>query len=286
MRRDYNKAAVKGQEAKFKEVSSVAPLPRAGVFTDRFLVRDGEFAGMMEKRLHGVVGGKTADEHISAMEWYVKTLRKMGARVADTVFRKIPAGRGFSITLYQEKFEDAELVTNIIRTGGKEECLAVFERTLLEGVKAIDYKREYDVPKKDELGFHSSLRNWAMRGGEMFFLDLTPPLRRVDGNTCPLTFLKHIPARFKFIPSLRMRDIIFRIASRDSFDMRVMLAGCLASAVSRRREFETDLRCKTIEIIEKCIPASERNAYLEKITGDRLSLHRKINRTVRNLFRS
>ncbi len=285
MRRDYNKADIK-REAKSGPERAAQALTRAGVFTDRYLITEGEFAGRMEKRLHGVVSEREADEHIRAMQWYVKTLRKMGVTVADTVFRKTPAGRGWGVTLFQEKFEEDELVTTIIREGVKGDCLGTFERTLREGVKAIDYKREHDVPGRDEVGFHSSLRNWAMRGGEMIFLDLTPPLRRVNGRTYPPTFLKHIPTRFKFIPSLRMRDFFFRPASRDSFAMPVMLAGCLASAVSRRRELERRFREKTIEVIEDCIPASERPAYLEKIAGKRLSLHRKINRLVRGFFRS
>lgn len=278
MRRDYNTAKMQS-----KQLSGV-PLPRTGVFTDRFLVIAGEFAGRMEKRLHGVVSGEIADAHIRAMEEYAAALRSMGVKVADTIFRKIPARRGFVVTLFQEKFDDDELVTTIVRKAEREKCLDVFERTLREGVKAIDYKRWHDG--RDKMGFHSSLRNWAVRGGEFFFLDLTPPLRRVDGRTHPLTFLRHIPARFRFIPSLRLRDVFFRIASRDSFEMPVMLAGCLASAVSRRREFEREFRAKTLEIIEKCIPAGERAAYLEKIAGTRLGIHRRINRFVRTFFRS
>lgn len=286
MPRDYNKAEIRDQEAKYEAAHRPASLPRTGVFTDRFLIREGEFAGRMEKRLHGLISEKLADEHIRAMESYVESLRGMGVTVADTVFRKIPTGRRYAVTLFQERFEESELVTTIIREGEKDACLDVFGRTLREGMKAVRHKHEHDVPGKDELGLHSSLRNWAMREGEMFFLDLTPPLRRVNGRTCPLTFLKHIPARFKFIPSLRVRDVFFRLATRDSFSMPVMIAGCLASAVSRRREFEDEFRRKTIEIIEECIPTGRRSAYLEKIAGERLSLHRKINRAFRSLFRS
>lgn len=283
---DYNTPHSARQEEGRGAGQTPLPLPRRGVFTSRFLVRSGEFAGKMEKRLHGVVSEKIADEHIRAMEWYVATLRKMGVLVAETAFRKVPTGRGFAVTLFQESYGDGELVTGIVQTAQKDFCLDIFERTLREGVKAIDWKRAHDAPGKDELGFHSSLRNWAVRDGKMYFLDLTPPLRRVDGRTHPLTFLKHIPARFKFIPSLALRYVFFRLASRDSFAMPVMIAGCLASAAHRRPELEEDLRAKTLAVIEECIPVPERAAYLAMISGKRLGLHRRLNRAVRRLFRS
>jgi len=283
---DYSKPELSSQEADSPPAQPPLRLPRRGVFTARFLLRSGEFAGKMEKRLHGLVSEKTADEHIRAMEAYVATLREMGVAVADTAFRKVPAGRGWVVTLFQEEFDKDELLATIISTAEKETCLNVFESALREGIKGVDWKRAHDVPGKDELGFHASLRNWAVRGGKLYFLDLTPPLRRVNGRTYPLTFLKHIPRRFTIIPSLALRDVFFRLASRDSFAMPVMIAGCLTSAIARRPELENEFRNRAIAVIEDRIPAPERAVYLAKISAKRLSLHRRLNRAIRNLFRS
>ncbi len=261
------------------------PLPRAGFFTRPFAVEEGPFAGRLEKRLNNRLDGRTAREHLAAIEAYAADLKALGVPLPETAVLAWPDGRRWRLSLFQERFRPEEMVAALVSSRPAAECLALLERLLSQTAPVLRrIAAERGAGAEERLGFHSSLRNWARRGDALFFLDLTPPLRRRGGRLAPPTFLKHIPLRFLPFRLPLVRDFFTRLATRDSFLPEVLVAGVVTSAIRRRPELEEGILSLGRRFVEREVPEGQRAPFLARLGPRRLKRHRLLNRVYRRLF--
>ena len=69
----------------------------------------------------------------------------------------------------QERFAANEIVRNLVRFGAKELALAATS-AVIEDILTF-----HNSPLAGKRGFHATLRNFAIRHGQTFFVDTFPP---------------------------------------------------------------------------------------------------------------
>ena len=102
---------------------------------------------------------------------YITELKYTGLRIPETIINSKKAGKNHQIIIIQESFSDDELLRNCIMKASLTEltglCSLVFTDILMFWRK-----------KKNslEIGFHPTLRNYALHQGKLYFFDTFPPM--------------------------------------------------------------------------------------------------------------
>ncbi len=104
-------------------------------------------------------------------EEYKSELKLAGLKIPETTILSRPSGNKHQLIIIQDAFRDDELLRNRIAKGSPEDverlCLMVFDEMLQFLVKKSSQK---------EIGFHPTLRNYAVHKNELWFFDTFPPM--------------------------------------------------------------------------------------------------------------
>jgi hypothetical protein len=102
---------------------------------------------------------------------YISALIKIGIHVPDTIIRSVKAKGKYQIIILQEAFGKEELLRTRFETSPERELLYLCKLIYDDVLKFLIY------PKGSmDIGFHPTLRNYAVHNGTLFFFDTFPPM--------------------------------------------------------------------------------------------------------------
>lgn len=102
---------------------------------------------------------------------YESALKKIGIRLPDTIIRAVRIKSGYQIIILQEAFKRDDLVRTRFETAPEQELLKICK------LLYDDVMRFISCPKGTaDIGFHPTLRNYAIQNGTLFFFDTFPPM--------------------------------------------------------------------------------------------------------------
>jgi len=128
---------------------------------------------------------------------YIKKLKTAGIRIPETSIISRHTGNNHQIIIIQDSFRDGELLRNCIIKADQEELKDLLTKVFSEIVQFLNRKdRETDI------GFHPTLRNYALHKGDLWYFDTFPPMlmKQRDLNRLILRMSPHGGLLKKIIP--------------------------------------------------------------------------------------
>jgi hypothetical protein len=102
---------------------------------------------------------------------YIQELRNIGINVPDTMIRTLHIKGKFQIFIIQKAFRKDELFRNLFEASSESELLKLCKLIYDETLKYLNHRK-----KSMDIGFHPTLRNYALHDGSMFNFDTFPPM--------------------------------------------------------------------------------------------------------------
>ena len=102
---------------------------------------------------------------------YISALSSIGIRLPETIIRSVKIKGKYQIFILQEAFRKDELLRTMFETSPEQELLNFCKLIYDDVLKFISY------PKGSmDIGFHPTLRNYALHNGTLYFFDTFPPM--------------------------------------------------------------------------------------------------------------
>jgi hypothetical protein len=108
---------------------------------------------------------------------YIKSLMETGIKFPCTQMASVRKKNKTELVILQDAFSPEELFRNIFQHALAEElpglCKMIFDDIL---------KFWKNMPEHQPIGFHPSLRNYAIRNGELYYFDSFPPMNMTQNE--------------------------------------------------------------------------------------------------------
>jgi hypothetical protein len=198
--------------------------------------------GKIIKRYRGLLTKKEADIFAQQHARFINNLREVGTAVPETEIRFIPVNGKFRVEIVQEPFAPQELAGEIVKSGDKSQVLYVARGIINDALRFIR------SPQMGKMGFHPTVKNYAIRSGTFYMFDTFPPFQ--DRKTTEELMRRHAPSRaFKILMTLF--PSLLHESADEYYDAVPMLHLIYAATSRLRPEFEADVRAL---ILEMCKP--------------------------------
>lgn len=149
-----------------------AVVSRLGYFCAPFRPADGPFSDHVIKIYRGLRDATALDRLAAAHEAYVSHLRAAGVRLPATDFVLLPEGATRVPVIVQRALPaDSMLRARILAATPEDAC-----RLVASAIGAIHAFWSHAATWSSRIGFHPSIRNYALEDGKITFLDTFPPL--------------------------------------------------------------------------------------------------------------
>lgn len=102
---------------------------------------------------------------------YISALGKIGIRLPDTIIRAVRIRAKYQILILQEAFNRDDLLRTRFETAPEQELLKICKLIYDDVLRFINYPKE-----TMNIGFHPTLRNYALHDDTLFFFDTFPPM--------------------------------------------------------------------------------------------------------------
>ena len=102
---------------------------------------------------------------------YIKKLKTAGVRIPETTIVSRHIGNNHQIIIIQDSFRDDELLRNCIIKADQEELKDLITKVFSEVIQFLNRK-----DKETDIGFHPTLRNYALHEGDLWYFDTFPPM--------------------------------------------------------------------------------------------------------------
>jgi len=123
------------------------------------------------KKYFPVRDNRTVDFIVRNHDSYVGELMSLGIRIPETIIRAVQSKRKYQIIIIQEAFKKDALLRDIMEKSSEKEmlehCRLIFDETL---------KFRNNRKNAAEIGFHPTLRNYALHEGRLWYFDTFPPM--------------------------------------------------------------------------------------------------------------
>jgi len=141
-----------------------------GYFSKPFRIsfRDNE---LILKKYFPIQDYKIVSEIIQNHDNYVSALGRIGIRLPDTIIRTVRIRTKYQIIILQEAFNRDDLLRTRFETAPEQDLLKICKLIYDDVVRFINYPKE-----KMNIGFHPTLRNYAIQNDTLFFFDTFPPM--------------------------------------------------------------------------------------------------------------
>lgn len=153
-----------------KECLSGLPASDLGFFSQPFRIRHGE-RDFIVKLYPSVKDFKLVSELLKNHDEYVMVMKKAGIRIPATIMLSRHDGKKHQIVIIQEAFRNEELIRNRI-IGASEGELPYLCSLIFDDIIRFWRSKPPDL----QIGFHPTLRNYAIRNGRLSYFDTFPPM--------------------------------------------------------------------------------------------------------------
>ncbi len=231
--------------------------------------------GFALKRLPLFNAKEEALDYEEKYKKYCNFLKEAGIKLPDDETFIVDIGR-IPVSLYiaQKELPSNSIGNKIISDMKKEAIKEFFERIVFEVKKVWDFNKKNK--EKIELSIDGQLSNWVLVGNDIYFIDTSTPLFRLNGveQMDPEPLLKSAPGFLRWILKLFFLDDVMN----RYYDERLVYMDFAANLYKEKRE---DLISMTIEIIN-----SNLSENLEKITRKDVDKYYKEDKLIWTLFLS
>ncbi len=241
--------------AERKKHNSISEL---GFFSKPFLI---EYEGreMVVKCYRPTTDRAFAEELLAHHDKYVEALLSCGVSMPETVASVREISGKLVMTILQEPYSEEELVRQTMSRCDLETYLKLFELVFLD---AIAFCR--NRPDNHSIGFHPTLRNYAVRDGKPFYFDTFPPML-CNQQSLNRLILRMAPVQFspwKLIPTTWVNRV-----SDEYYQADKMLLGIVGSSCRLRPEFANDVLDKARILIQEQneLPQLDKDALLRQL---------------------
>jgi hypothetical protein len=203
-----------------------------GFFSKPFRINYKDRQVILKKYLP-VRNWKLISSIIKNHESYISELKKLGIKVPDTIITTLKTEKKFQINIIQEAFPKSDLLRNMIEKSSHEELLNLCKKILDEAMIFWTNKN-----KSADIGFHPTLRNFAMHGSDLFYFDTFPPMLMKQWELNNI-ILKMSPfgKLFKIFIPLSLINIV----SNEYYNIEKMLTGIIGSCCRLRPEYSSEI---------------------------------------------
>ena len=167
-------------------------------------------------------------------EEYILKMRALGVNIPETHanYRKI--GKKFYLMICQKAFEPAELVRTILEEAPLDRFLEIMILIFEDILNYWQNKTHDDI----QIGFHPTLRNYALKNEQLHYFDTFPPMYMPQAQINKL-ILKMAPLQLPvqyFLPQKTINRV-----SDEYYQLDKMMLGVIGSCCRLRPEFHQDI---------------------------------------------
>lgn len=199
------------------------------------------------------------EELVEHHDAYAFKLRELGVLVPETIASIRELNGKFVLALIQEPFTDNELLRGTMMTCDADRYVQLFEE-IFEAAIAFCKAR----PDDHSIGFHPTLRNYAVRNEELWYFDTFPPMLcgQPELNRLILRMAPVSVSPWKIIPNSWVNRV-----SNEYYQADKMLIGIVGSSCRLRPEFKELVLEKAKEIIlgMELLPNFDKDDFLQQL---------------------
>lgn len=204
-----------------------------GFFSLPIIVNEGKLANKIVKVYAASKSKQACDYLADKHQLYIQRLTGLGVLVPETRLEIVSEkNRKHYLVVIQQAFQTSELVRGMIERAEINQALTVMFGVLDDVLKFIRRAREQNVT--DTVGFHPTLRNYALCDGKYYFFDTFPPMA-VEQKELNKILLEFIPFPIpKFIRYLARMWI--HIVTDEYYQYDKMILGVIGSVCRLKPE--------------------------------------------------
>ncbi|WP_335947366.1 DUF6206 family protein [Salipiger bermudensis] len=154
------------------EAAQGQPISRLGYFCAPFRPAEGPFSEHVIKVYRGLPDAGALDRLAAAHDDYVAALRETGVPLPDTTFLLLESEGARVPVIVQEALPESSLMRPRMQAEGLEATLEMMEAAGQVIARFWNAADRFDT----RIGFHPSIRNFAVVDGTAVFYDTFPPL--------------------------------------------------------------------------------------------------------------
>lgn len=212
------------------------PFSRLGFFSQPVKATSGPLAGKMLKVYPGLGQQDQAQRLQQLHHGYKVALAHTGRNIPETQMEIVKVGRQWVPLIIQEAFELTELVRQRMEAIDEfSEYTRVLECVLAD---TLDYLRHRAAHPQPALGFHPTLRNYALRGDELYYFDTFPPMNLPQPELNQL-IRQSLPQGWLRVLARIIPPILNRV-SHEYYNPVAMVSGIVGSACRLRPEWSQE----------------------------------------------
>ncbi len=205
-----------------------------GFVSKPFLATSGPYTGKILKQYHTVRSRDLCTELIHVHTRYVALLKEAGISVPETeILLREPERGQYTVLIVQEAFPETALVRRIMLRAGFEECELLMRGIINDAVTVLNFMRSHP---EENMGFHPTLRNYAVTGGKLHYFDTFPPFCLWDQRRVEEVILDFAPFPFVRFSKPVLRPFMHRVTDEYYLEDKMIL-GIVGSSCRLRPEF-------------------------------------------------
>lgn len=240
-----------------KEIGS----SKLGFFSKPVLLTEGMHAGKVMKSYKFIKNRKICEELLTIHSEYVPQLEKAGIKIPKTEAEIVELNGSFSIRIYQEAFPAETMARKMMQDGDLDQCLFVLNGVLDGAITELNYL--FDNPK-EKMGFHPTLRNYAIQDGEFWYFDTFPPMAHLSQHELEWYILHFspykVPTWFKHVAKPFMNKVTDEYYQGDK-----MFLGIVGSSCRLRPEFTEQFLKSAREKVEELKNITDKNKIINQL---------------------
>jgi hypothetical protein len=209
------------------------------------------------KKYFPVRDNSTVDFILRNHDNYVKELMSLGIKIPETIIRTVQSKRKYQIIIIQEAFKKEEMLRDIMERSSEEEMLEFCRLILDETLKFRNNRKNVA-----DIGFHPTLRNYALHDGSLWYFDTFPPMLMKQRE------LNRIIIRMSPFGMLVKNLIppgLIDIVSDEYYDFVKMFKGIVGSCCRLRSDYASSILSFSTEYIRSAFCDEEEKQKIIQI---------------------
>lgn len=200
---------------------------RLGFFSKPFLCNEGEHKGKIIKIYKAVKDTAFSKEIIKQHEQYVNDLRNRGVKVPKTNIQRANYQDKEYLIIIQDAFSTENLLRNKMIASSDDQYLELLKGILNATLEFIEQNG-----KDSQVGFHPTLRNYAVNDDTYHYFDSFPPMSHGQKEVERLV-LAFAPYKLPFFLKWIAKPFLHLVAD-EYYQYDKMLSGIVGSACRLR----------------------------------------------------
>jgi hypothetical protein len=206
---------------------------------------------LMLKKYYPVRNPDIVSKILQNHERYISALSSIGIRVPDTIIRSVKIKGKYQIFILQEAFRKDEMLRTRFENSPEDELPKLCKLIYDDVLKFLTYPKE-----SMDIGFHPTLRNYALHNDALFFFDTFPPMlmKQRDLNRIIIRMSPYGSFFKVFIP-----ERFINLVTDEYYNFEKMFTGITGSCCRLRPEHADTILKFSIDYINNsfCVAATK-----------------------------